>query len=40
MKKLLSLLGATLLVLTSCSNDDSNSSQPVATILVKKKIYC
>lgn len=36
MKKLLSLLGATLLVLTSCSTDDTNSSNPAATILVKK----
>ncbi|OAZ05336.1 hypothetical protein [Flavobacterium succinicans] len=36
MKKLLSLLGATLLVLASCSTDDTNSSNPTASILVKK----
>ncbi|MCC9064154.1 hypothetical protein [Flavobacterium piscisymbiosum] len=36
MKKLLYLFAASLLVFTSCSNDDNNSSDPASSILVKK----
>ncbi|WP_374175258.1 hypothetical protein [Flavobacterium tructae] len=39
MKKLLYLFTASLLVLTSCSNDDNNSPDPASSILVKKIIY-
>jgi hypothetical protein len=38
MKKLLYLFSASLLVLTSCSSDDSNSSEPTP-ILLKKMSY-
>lgn len=36
MKKLLYLFTASLLVFTSCSNDDNDSSDPASSILVKK----
>lgn len=36
MKKLLYLLTASLLVFTSCSKDDNDSSDPASSILVKK----
>lgn len=36
MKKLFLFIGASLLMLTSCSSDDSNSSEPTATVLLKK----
>jgi hypothetical protein len=39
MKKLLYLFTASLLVFTSCSNDDNNSSDPASSILVKKITY-
>ncbi|MFH7015137.1 hypothetical protein [Flavobacterium sp. FlaQc-47] len=39
MKKLVFLLSALVLGLTSCSNDDNNSSDPSSLILVKKRIY-
>jgi hypothetical protein len=39
MKKLLYLFSASLLVLTSCSSDDNASSEPTATILLKKTSY-
>lgn len=39
MKKLLYLFVASLLVFTSCSKDDNNSSDPASSILVKKRIY-
>lgn len=38
MKKLLYLFTTSLLVLTSCSKDDNDSSSPVSSILVKKII--
>lgn len=39
MKKLIYLFTASLLVFTSCSKDDNDSSDPASSILVKKRIY-
>jgi hypothetical protein len=39
MKKLLYLFSASLIVLTSCSSDDNNSSDPITSILPKTVSY-